>query len=201
MAQTKTITQIGETTRNYGGRGRVYNDPYLKRVTTTQMRGKDMGMSNVKVSSVAKQTFQLDEERAKDARNWEYWYKREHGTKSVGGTYTRWVGGKGGEQKTFSNQSKAIEEAKREAKRSGQDVYEIEQIQAETRAIKQRAARAQRAAIGGRKFGSTRAAAAVAASKQASQRRTLGAQEKAGGTGTGVFGTSTANELRARRIA
>lgn len=107
----------------------------------------------------------VDPERAKDPRNWEFHYKAP-GNRMVGATK-----GMSAEERQVQAFQNARRSAESTAKTSGQDIYEIQQIQAETKKIEERTSRYKRASIQGKRQRSSRAAQGVAAQRQLANRR------------------------------
>ena len=108
--------------------------------------------------------------RADDPRNWEHYYK---GSKMV---QQRVPGsGKGGDSRIV-NEGRLRAES--EARRTGQDVYQVKKLQWETEQLKgqTKQATANRKATSGGGFGSSRVAQNVAAQKQMATRKTGRAQ-------------------------
>lgn len=157
--------------------GRSAGDPFLTVTRGTIKRGQDTGMPTTTVTSKGG----LDEnfgERSGDPRNWEYWYKKEHGANPIAGTYSMWEGGKGGEQVTRSRQSKAIEQAERMAKKDGQFQYEIDELRAETKRLTELTAYREEAST---PFSSQKAAMGLRASQARTRRssaRGLGLKQR-----------------------
>jgi hypothetical protein len=109
--------------------------------------------------------------RADDPRNWEFHYNEK---KSIGRGRT---GGKGEprRQGTESKHAGARRYAERQAKRTGQDIYDIREIQYDTASTKgqtKQMGKDSKAMGRAGGFGSTRVAQGVEAAKQKSNRRT-----------------------------
>jgi hypothetical protein len=102
--------------------------------------------------------------RADDPRNWEHYYK---GSRMV----QKWSGGKGGDYKTVNQ---GFIDAFNQARRTGQDVYDVKKLQWETEQIKgeTKQAAANRKATSGGGFRSSRVAQNVVAQKQMANRKT-----------------------------
>jgi hypothetical protein len=115
--------------------------------------------------------------RADDPRNWEFHYDKK---KSVGRGRS---GGKGADQNRQSESKFAGSKryAERQAKRTGQDIYDIREIQYNTAGIKSdtKQAGVDAKAKGAGRFGSTKVAQNLQAQKNVATRR--------GGGGAGPF--------------
>jgi len=125
--------------------------------------------------------------RANDPRNWEFHYKDPGKRKGKDGKVYRrtWSQTKGmsAQEKKNEAYNSAQMRAKKNAKLTGKDIYEVQKIEYETQGIVQEsdAARAKSKAIGGAgAFGSTRVAANVAAAKMKSNRQTGRAKARQG---------------------
>ncbi len=141
-------------------------DPYLTFEESKILRGQDTGMDQVKIGTNTS-AFRLNEERAKDARNWEYWYKKEYGTEPIEGYSRIWGGGKGGGEFLRSKQSQAIDSSRTKAKRDGQIQYDIDQLRAETKRLQDLTAYREEAST---PFSSQKAAMSLRASQARTRR-------------------------------
>lgn len=102
-------------------------------------------------------------ERAKDPRNWEYHYKAP-GRQQANERKTA-------AQRNDDARKTARRRAERTAANEGQQIYEIQQIQAETDRVEASTARFKKAQIEGKKQRSSRAATAVGQQRMLATRK------------------------------